>query len=250
MTPPLTAAGFESPSLAPAGGGAEAAYELKFLLDEGRAGEVEVWARRRLALDPHGDAALGGAYRTTSLYCDTAAFDVFHGTRGHRRHKYRLRRYGEATWAFLERKSKWGDRVEKRRSRAGEEALPLLEELFAPGDWEAAWFTEELRAAGLRPALRVAYERAAFMGATPDGPVRLTLDRHIAAAPALAWSLPELLAGEPVLTGQVIVELKFQAALPALFKGLVAALGLVPSAVSKYRHGLQACGLPPGGARA
>jgi hypothetical protein len=42
MTPPLTAAGFESPSLA---GGARTAYELKFLLDEAVALEVESWPR-------------------------------------------------------------------------------------------------------------------------------------------------------------------------------------------------------------
>ncbi len=63
MTPPLTAAGFESPSLSARGGGAGPAYELKFLLDEERGRAVEAWARRRLALDPHGDPALGGAYR-------------------------------------------------------------------------------------------------------------------------------------------------------------------------------------------
>src|SRR5262249_23101153 len=54
------------------------AYELKFLLHEEQAGEVVARVARRLAPDPYGDPALGGAYRTTSVYTDTPQFDVFH----------------------------------------------------------------------------------------------------------------------------------------------------------------------------
>src|SRR5207302_7532649 len=122
--PPETDVAFESPSLAVRGGGA--AYELKFLLDETRAQEVEAWARLRLALDPHGDPALGGAYRTTSLYFDTPELDVYHRSPSYRRRKFRVRRYGSAPLAFLERKAKWGDRVAKRRTSVPEEEWPRL----------------------------------------------------------------------------------------------------------------------------
>src|SRR5436305_1036093 len=123
---PAIAVGFESPSLAPAGGGEGPAYELKFLLDETRAQEVEAWARRRLLLDPHGDPALGGAYQTLSLYCDTPDLDVYWGRPSYKRRKFRVRRYGAAPWVFLERKSKWGDRVAKRRSPVPGEEVALL----------------------------------------------------------------------------------------------------------------------------
>src|SRR5262245_16404917 len=62
----LPAASHESPSLSAKCAGAGPAFELKFLLTESQARQIEDWARQRLALDPHGDPALGGAYQTTS----------------------------------------------------------------------------------------------------------------------------------------------------------------------------------------
>src|SRR5947209_4475248 len=88
------------------------AYELKFVLPEAAAGEVEAWARRRLAPDPHGR---NGTYSTTSLYCDTSGWDVYHRSAGYRRSKYRVRRYGAAPDVHLERKKKRGDKVRKHR---------------------------------------------------------------------------------------------------------------------------------------
>ena len=46
--------------------------------------------------------------------------------------------------------------------------------------------------------------------------------------------------GRPALDGAVIVELKFRAALPAMFKGLLVVLGLGPRPTSKYRLGMTA----------
>jgi hypothetical protein len=71
LSPPRTVEGFESPSLAGPARERRAAYELKFLVDEALAAEVERWARTHLKADPHGQPELGGAYRTTSLYFDT-----------------------------------------------------------------------------------------------------------------------------------------------------------------------------------
>ena len=48
------------------------AFEVKFLLTKAEALEVERRLRGRLAPDPHADPALGGAYRVTSVYFDTA----------------------------------------------------------------------------------------------------------------------------------------------------------------------------------
>src|SRR5438270_569717 len=102
MPPLLTTPGFESPSLGSPGGAP--AYELKFLIGAAQAREVEARARRCLTLDPHGDPALGGAYRTTSLYFDTPTLDVYHRTAAHKGHKLRARRYGSMPCVFLERK--------------------------------------------------------------------------------------------------------------------------------------------------
>lgn len=235
MTSPLTLAGFESPSLGSPGGGAGPAYELKFLLDEAQARRVEGWARQRLGLDPHGDPALGGAYRTTSLYCDTPERDVYHRTASYKRRKFRVRRYGSLPWAFLERKSKWGDRVEKRRTPVPDGELPLLAGV-ADAAWLGHWFYRRLRMRRLQPACRIAYQRTAYVGSCREGPLRLTLDRHVHGIPADDWSLDPFEGGLPLLAGQVILEFKFRMALPALFKEVIQEMRLSPSTVSKYRR--------------
>ncbi len=234
MTSLLTAAGYESPSLASAEAGAGPAYELKFLLDPARAREVETRARGRLALDPHGDPALGGAYRTTSLYFDTPELDVYRRSPSYRRRKFRLRRYGPSSWAFLERKSKWGDRVEKRRSAVPEAELPLLALPASLANWAGHWFHRRLLRRRLFPACRIVYERTAFVGSCPEGPLRLTLDRRLSGVLTGEWGLGPVEKGLPLLAGQVILELKFRRALPAPFKEIVCDLRLSPTPVSKY----------------
>src|SRR5262249_41497399 len=135
----LAIPGCASPSLAAAGDGAGTAYELKFLLEDRAAAAVEGWARRRLALDPHGEAALGGASRATALYCDTGAWHVYLRAPSYRRRKFRLRRYGDEALIYLERKARRGDRVAKVRTpvRAAEVDLLAGE---TKEDWAGCWF--------------------------------------------------------------------------------------------------------------
>jgi VTC domain len=244
LPPLLLPESFASPSLASAGDGAGPAFELKFLLDARQALEVEAWARGRLALDPHGDPALGGAYLTTSLHFDTPELDVYHRSPGYRRRKFRLRRYGAAPWAFLERKSKWGDRVEKRRTPVPDEELALLASPLSVVTWPGHWFHRSLLARRLGPACRVSYQRTAYVGACAGGPLRLTLDRRVRGAPAGDWGLGPPGAALPLLRGQVILELKFRAALPGPFREVVEGMRLGPSGVSKYRLCREAWGLP------
>ncbi len=246
MTPLQRHEGCDSPSLATADDGAAPAFELKFLLDDARAQEVEAWARARLALDPHGDAALGGAYATTSIYFDTPELDVYHRSPGYKRRKFRIRRYGAAPWAFLERKSKWGDRVEKRRTPIPEEDLVMLSSPLGVTTWPGHWFHQRLLTRWLGPACRIAYQRTAYVGACAEGPLRLTLDRRVRGALSRDWCLGPPENALPLLRGQVILELKFRAALPGPFKELVQEQRLSPSGVSKYRHCREAWGVTAG----
>src|SRR5205807_10346450 len=140
----------ESPSLSASAGMELPAYELKFLLSETQAREVEARVEGRLALDAHADPALGNAYRTTSLYCDTAQLEVFHRLGSFRRRKHRLRRYDHGPWIFLERKTKWGDRVKKRRSMIPDADLPLLENPMSAMTWAGHWFHRHLQPRQLR----------------------------------------------------------------------------------------------------
>lgn len=228
-----------SPSLAAAPDGSSAAYELKFLVPEATAREVEAWADGRLARDPHADPARGGAYRVTSVYFDTPGFDVLRKSAGFNEQKYRVRRYGAEPTAHLERKSKSGGRVWKVRA-----AVPLAR--LAAG-WPDGWFADEIGGRGLAPVCRVAYDRCAFIGRGPHGGLRLTLDRGVCGVPA-ADPLPHHLAeATPLLPGQVVVEFKYPVSLPALFKEVIGDLRLAPAGVSKYRRCAAAAGFGPGG---
>lgn len=234
----------ESPSLSRRSDPRGPAFELKFRIDDALAAQVEAWAARRLSLDPHADPELGGAYRTTSLYFDTPHLDVYHRTPSYRRRKFRIRRYGAAPVAFLERKSKWGDQVEKRRTALPEHELPLLMAGDSPEDWPGFWFHRRLALRNLRPACKIVYQRSAYIGGD-DSPLRLTLDRNIRGILSTGWGLVPLDGGLPLLRGGVILELKFRAALPASFRDLIADLRLTPGAVSKYRLCREAWDLRP-----
>ena len=212
-----------------------AAFEQKFLVTPEIAARVSAWARAGLRPDPHGDPA-GGDYFVTTLYLDTPDFAVFHRAPELHGAKYRIRRYGAEAVAWLEKKVRTGDRVQKRRVRV---ELPEIARLGAP-----RWFDEEVADLGLAPTCAVAYRRTAFLGSGDHGPFRLTLDHALEGTARRAWDLAA--AGDPrhaLVPDRVVVELKFRDALPHLFKQLLAEVGLEPSGFSKYRRLAVAAGL-------
>lgn len=236
------------------------AYEVKFLLPEAEAREVERRLRPRLALDPHVDPAVGDSYRVTSVYFDTENFDVFRKSDGYRRRKFRIRRYGNAATVFLEQKSKSNQQVRKRRTVVTEDQIAHVVRVLTPhsalppqrgegktpsvGDWPGMWFATRLAAKRLRPVCRVSYDRLALIGTTHDGPIRVTFDRaargEVAQAP-----IPEAVKdGKLLLHDEVIAEFKFLGAMPAVFKSVIEGLRLSPLSVSKYRRCMEAVGLP------
>jgi hypothetical protein len=227
--PPLLAS---SPGLSEEKFGA--AYELKFQVPLEQALAVEAWARRKLRVDPLGDH---GCYRTTSVYCDSANFDVFHRMPEYRRHKYRLRCYGQSDKLYLERKTRFGDRVRKfRTSIAAAEAHRLATPADPASAWEGAWFADALRLLKLRPVCRVSYQRTAFGGHDAWGPVRLTIDREMYGEPTSAWHTKGSPLLRPLMTKSALFELKFHSALPPLFRELLSEMPASPARVSKYRR--------------
>ena len=226
-----------SPSLRPRDAGRLPSFELKFLVGEPQAREIERWLNDRFFPDPHGDPLLGGAYRTISVYTDTVAWDVYRRSSGFCRRKFRIRRYGEHSPIFLERKSKSNDRVWKKRCAVGEETLALLVSPLCPSDWPGKWFHSQLKSRSLVPACRVSYLRQAWLSIPSDGPpIRVTIDRQIFGEPSNDWSLRPLRDGRELFPGQVLVELKFRQALPLLLKQILVQFRLTPTSASKYRR--------------
>jgi hypothetical protein len=220
--------------------GTAPAFEVKFLLSESEAEEVERRLRERLASDPHADR--NGTYRVTSVYFDTPQFDVYRRSEKYRRRKYRVRRYGTAPSVFLERKYKNNQEVRKQRT-----VLPLIEVAGLTNghadEWSGAWFAKQLTARGLHPVCRVSYDRIALVGACHDGPIRVTFDRKALGAPADGVTPVPVTDGPGLIDGEVITEFKFISAMPAVFKDVIEALRLNPRPVSKYRRCVEAVGL-------
>ncbi len=214
------------------------AYELKFQLSPSEACTIEAWARQLMSPDSHGD---NGCYRITSIYCDTAALDVFHRSPGYRRHKHRLRCYDGNPTVYLERKSKKGDLVRKKRVEIVPDELPLLSETVTPETWSGLWFHRRVQKRALQPTCLIAYQRTAFFGGSSESPLRLTLDTNLRGAKARGWEVPRLDDGLPLLPGSVLLELKFHLAMPDLFRQLLPLLPLQTARVSKYRRCVELC---------
>lgn len=217
------------------------ATELKFLVDPTIAHRIRDWARTHLAADPNGAGPFADEYRTTSLYFDTAQFDVFHRRGSFGRAKYRIRRYGEDDMVFLERKMKTNGYLFKRRTRVPIGALEhLVAGVVAGGaGWEGDWFQRRLAARHLQPIAEITYLRTARVG---EQGVRLTVDEMVQAREIEGISF----AMQPELTtipDRCVVEMKFVRTPPALLKRMVEDFALTPQAVSKYRASVEALGL-------
>lgn len=226
----------------------EFASELKFVLDPQTAQRVREWARQHLIADPNARGATGDTYRVASLYFDTAQFAVYQRDARLRYSKFRIRRYDEAV-LFVERKLKVSGRIAKRRTTITPADLARMAATPAPlavhsATWAAAWFEHKTAARRLRPVCQIDYFRTARVLATPDGPIRLTLDENIRAQPAHEAGFLSDAAAVP-LTDRVVLELKFRRDLPVLFRTLAAEFGLNPGSFSKYRHAVEALALAP-----
>jgi hypothetical protein len=234
--------------------------EIKFLVNEATGLRIREWVRERMDADPHGGGPHADEYRVSTLYLDTGARDVFHRRGSYGRSKYRVRRYGDETRVFLERKLRTGARLAKRRTDISLDALPLLTtagslDPVAPTspipDPLTGWFRRRVSLRRLEPVCRVSYLRVARLGDTEAGRVRLTLDYSLSAATANAFTLDG--AGPaPLLVGHMILELKFRGPMPAVFRELADTFALTPGRASKYRVAAEALGIagvaPDGGA--
>ena len=220
------------------------AREVKFVVEADIAGQIRQWARAHLDPDIHGSGPFGDEYRTTSVYFDTDAFDVFHRRGSFGRSKYRIRRYGDEDTVFLERKMRQPAVLAKRRTMLSLAALPRLTESAVGAEWPGYWFHRRVTARRLRPVCRVTYSRMARWIVRDGEQVRLTLDADLRAIPANALRFPRESDGLPMamMPGRLILELKYRGAAPALFRQLVDEFALAPQMASKYRLGVIAIG--------
>lgn len=221
------------------------AAEIKFYVPQDRVESLREWARARLEPDPHGGGAFGDGYRTASLYFDTTEFDVFHRRGSYGRSKYRIRRYGQADRLFCERKLKTHDFVTKRRSVVNIEDLPRFGSLDPMKGWPGHWFHRRVLARALGVVCQISYERTALVHTNGQGPIRMTLDRHVRAAATSDLAFRPL-DGEPSLSAENgILELKFHRSIPPVFEQMIEKFELSACPISKYRIAIRHLNLAP-----
>jgi hypothetical protein len=212
-------------------------HETKFLIPLEKAPAILDWARREMDADPHGNGADHDEYLVQSIYLDTPEWHVFRKIGSYGRAKYRIRRYSDENWLFLERKLKRGGIVRKRRTTIGLDELPTFQN-HANG----VWYDRRLALRQLKPACYIQYHRVARQKMTSDGLLRLTLDRALHFnLDVTPWYWPGQ-GGAQFLNDRAILELKYpqSLALPALAKRIVTEFNLNPGPASKYRMALRA----------
>jgi hypothetical protein len=218
------------------------ASEVKFLVEPAQAEEIRKWARARLSPDPNADSGTGDTYRITSLYFDTDQLDVFRRKGSYGRSKLRIRRYGLADGAFLERKLRTKELVGKRRSFVSLSELGRLAGDEPERGWNGFWFHRRLVARALKPVCQITYLRTARVAATDRGTIRLTVDEDLRTLPLHDLAFDDTAGGAPVTDGRLILELKYTRPTPALFKELVEEFQLTSAPISKYRFAAVALG--------
>jgi hypothetical protein len=220
----------------------EFASELKFQVTLPVAEQIREWARCELLPDPNATEGFSDGYHITSLYFDTERLDVFRRNGSYGRSKYRIRRYGPSEVAFLERKLKTHGLVSKRRAAVPLEELQRLEQPEPVNGWKGHWYHKRLIARKLKPICQIGYCRTARVLMTDQGPVRLTLDTDIHTLPAQGLSFANGTPGARLSEDRVIIELKYRAPMPVLFKQMIETFALNPQPVSKYRLAVVALG--------
>ena len=225
-------------------------FELKYLVDTRVQAALSEVLRTRMLRGEHVEA--DGTYHVLSQYYDGPAlpffFDKVSGVES--RLKVRLRSYGmrfgpDAPW-FLELKRKQKQAASKLRL----ELAPGSIDPFDPRSWDAVRderirpFLAARDLMQLEPTAQVWYQREAL--ASADDLLRLTWDTTIRALyPGEEMGRRVLYDGEraAVPDRYAVSEVKVAQTLPHWLAELVQRASLVPEAVSKYVHAVNALGL-------
>ncbi|MBQ7736813.1 MAG: polyphosphate polymerase domain-containing protein [Oscillospiraceae bacterium] len=196
--------------------------------------------KRRLGalLRPDSHAGEDGGYFIRSVYFDDPDFTAYHeklaGVK--ERTKYRIRFYNnDPSVIYLEKKTKDGDMTGKdsvRLTWAGAQALLKGDDRLRTQDGLLGELGR-LRQGVWRPVVIVDYDRFAFT--YPDGNVRVTVDMNVRTCPYRTDIFTPDLLTVPVLDdGEAVLEVKYDAFLPAPVRALLEGVPKQRTAVSKY----------------
>ena len=232
-------------------------YELKYLISEVLAAEIERYVRPFLEYDRYSKLQRGGYYAISSLYLDSPDLQLCKETlTGQKnRFKLRIRSYTDEPEypRFFEIKRRINTVILKSRARVTEDDVPMLLKgrLLPPHSYhtdEAALNQFQLYVASINagPKVLVRYLRKAYES-TSENRVRVTFDRELCYK---VTNEPRVRLGgmgwqHNILTdGHVVLEVKFTGVYPPWLSRMVEVLNLQARSVSKFATSIQqACAL-------
>ena len=219
------------------------AREVKFVIDASMRDSIVAWSRKFLDPDGHGAGAFADEYTTSSLYFETPEYHVYRRHASYGRSKYRIRRYGRSDIIFLERKFRTERLLAKRRTTVPVGDLEFLASDAPDPNWPGYWFHRRILLRKLRPLIQMSYDRVARIGASPTGPVRMTIDTNLRVLPMPDRAfIPSV--GFPIAVDKCIIEVKYRRQLPIIFERMGVEFGIQIQKCSKYRLGLTALDYP------
>ena len=228
--------------------------ELKYYLPQQLYPELIRLIRPYMTLDEHLKQNEANSYLVRSLYLDTDDLRFYHEklAGSHTRRKFRIRGYNDARKeVFLEIKRKYNNIIVKERALVNYEEVSKILDRYGGYNPNGKRSDAEIKVLNsflffvpmlqLRPTVLVVYEREAYTGVFDDS-VRLTLDRNLRCLPGrLADDIFYTGTDWRFLNNRCILELKFNNALPLLFKRIIQQLNLWAEAISKYCICLEKC---------
>lgn len=206
-------------------------FEFKYLVLPQQHREIASLLRSQMVPDPYGGG--DGSYTVTSLYFDSPGMRYYReneaGLEG--RQKIRHRFYNDDPGdLFWEIKKKRSDVVFKDRCLASWPEPELVKQLE---------FYRLLHR--LAPTVWVRYLREAWQ--LPGRQLRVTFDSEIAAAKARGGGVSMPQWRERILSGWVVMELKYSGTLPKWMYRVISEYSLTRQAVGKYRLAVEGLGM-------
>lgn len=214
-------------------------HEMKYICSQGQLTILEHRLKNVLQPDPHASGT--GIYHIRSIYFDdpfgSCVEENLAGV--NHREKWRIRAYNcDNSRLSLERKVKENDMIHKDSCRISQAQFALLMAGRPCPVSEASpdllnRFSLLVATRHFAPKVIVGYDRRPYV--YPAGNVRITFDSHIWSSSALDRFFARELPRRPVqMSGQHLLEVKFDAFLPDWIRQAIQMEGMQRTAFSKY----------------
>ncbi|MCF7805733.1 MAG: polyphosphate polymerase domain-containing protein [Candidatus Marinimicrobia bacterium] len=225
--------------------------EYKYLIPENRLDEIREYIRPYVKIDPYAKRTGDDQYTVKSIYFDTMSLDAYYNKLSgiKVRKKFRIRGYDavrDDSLTFLEIKRKDVNVISKNRAPV---LRANLKPLLNTGDIEAYVYTNNgvqdpagqampflyyYTRRDLRPAIKVIYDREAFVYKF-DRNLRITFDKVLRSSlDTDITSMGDESGTVKALKGHFIMEVKTFTRYPTWLRYLIAELDITHEALSKY----------------